>query len=166
MVGGTERDFQRENTTDGMENPKYMNGSKKDIPSCCLKARFAASESEGKCHPTVVSGWFSEQRSCSGKDENQLYFNNPMWPDEAHSLKVEKILFKERSEYQEVVVFESASYGKVLVLDGILQLTEKDECAYQEMIAHLPLCSIKSPKKVVGMVEFLEKFVATNLWRL
>lgn len=43
---------------------------------------------------------------------------------------------------------QSAAYGKVLVLDGIVQLTEKDECAYQEMIAHLPLCSIKSPKKV------------------
>ncbi|XP_010482697.1 PREDICTED: spermine synthase-like isoform X2 [Camelina sativa] len=44
---------------------------------------------------------------------------------------------------------QSATYGKVLVLDGIVQLTEKDECAYQEMIAHLPLCSISSPKNVL-----------------
>lgn len=36
----------------------------------------------------------------------------------------------------------------VFVLDGALQLTEKDECAYQEMITHLPLCSIPNPKKV------------------
>lgn len=43
---------------------------------------------------------------------------------------------------------QSLTYGKVLVLDGIVQLTEKDECAYQEMIAHLPLCSIPSPKTV------------------
>jgi spermidine synthase len=35
------------------------------------------------------------------------------------------------------------------VLDGIVQLTDKDECAYQEMITHLPLCSIPSPKKVL-----------------
>ena len=34
------------------------------------------------------------------------------------------------------------------MLDGIVQLTDKDECAYQEMITHLPLCSIPSPKKV------------------
>ncbi|PIA49039.1 hypothetical protein AQUCO_01300113v1 [Aquilegia coerulea] len=68
---------------------------------------------------------------------------------EAHSLQVEKILYKEQSEYQEVLVFESFAYGKVLVLDGIVQLTEKDECAYQEMIAHLPLCSISSPKNVL-----------------
>ncbi|XP_057950438.1 spermine synthase isoform X2 [Malania oleifera] len=68
---------------------------------------------------------------------------------EAHSMKVENILYKRRSEYQEILVFESSAYGKVLVLDGIVQLTEKDECAYQEMIAHLPLCSIQSPKTVL-----------------
>ncbi|KAL3635741.1 hypothetical protein CASFOL_020288 [Castilleja foliolosa] len=55
---------------------------------------------------------------------------SPMWPGEAHSLK-------------------SLSYGKVLVLDGVIQLTERDECAYQEMITHLPLCSIPNPKKVL-----------------
>ncbi|MFS8029446.1 Spermidine synthase [Helianthus anomalus] len=38
---------------------------------------------------------------------------------------------------------------QVLVLDGVIQLTERDECAYQEMINHLPLCSIPNPKKVL-----------------
>jgi len=42
----------------------------------------------------------------------------------------------------------------VLVLDGVIQVTERDECAYQEMITHLPLCSIKDPKKVCGMTPF------------
>ncbi|KAL8534111.1 hypothetical protein ACS0TY_010213 [Phlomoides rotata] len=68
---------------------------------------------------------------------------------EAHSLKVEKILFQGKSDYQNVIVFESSTYGKVLVLDGVIQLTERDECAYQEMITHLPLCSIQNPKKVL-----------------
>lgn len=43
---------------------------------------------------------------------------------------------------------QSSSYGNVFVLDGALQLTARDECAYQEMITHLPLCSIPNPKKV------------------
>ncbi|PWA55760.1 spermidine/spermine synthase [Artemisia annua] len=121
------------------------------IPPCCLKARAYSpdAELEANVHATVVSGWFSEHQSSSDKVGKRMYFNNPMWPGEAHSLEVEKILFKERSKYQEVLVFESATYGKVLVLDGILQLTERDEFAYQEMIAHLPLCSIKSPKNVL-----------------
>ncbi|KAL5552917.1 hypothetical protein UlMin_040318 [Ulmus minor] len=84
---------------------------------------------------TVIPGWFSEI--------------SPMWPGEAHSLKVEKILFQGKSDYQDVMVFQSSSYGKVLVLDGVIQLTERDECAYQEMISHLPLCSIPDPKKVL-----------------
>ncbi|XP_024978809.1 spermine synthase-like [Cynara cardunculus var. scolymus] len=139
MEGDAGRDLGVQRTMDGNVNDEVT------IPSCCLKARAFPldPELEANCHATVVSGWFSDK---VGKN---MYFNNPMWPGEAHSLEVEKILFKEKSEYQEVLVFESASYGKVLVLDGILQLTEKDECAYQEMIAHLPLCSIESPKNYI-----------------
>lgn len=96
-------------------------------------------ESNGKDqqqHDTsIISGWFSEI--------------SPMWPGEAHSLKVEKVLFQEKSLYQNVMVFQSSTYGKVLVLDGVIQLTERDECAYQEMITHLPLSSIPNPKKVL-----------------
>ncbi|KAK8655423.1 hypothetical protein V6N13_107999 [Hibiscus sabdariffa] len=84
---------------------------------------------------SVIPGWFSEI--------------SPMWPGEAHSLKVEKILFQGKSDYQNVMVFQSSTYGKVLVLDGVIQLTERDERAYQEMITHLPLCSIPNPKKVL-----------------
>ncbi|OIT04669.1 PREDICTED: spermine synthase [Nicotiana attenuata] len=140
-------------TMDGKESENaHANGSNNAVvvPNCCLKARVYDPELEANCHSTVVSGWFSQPpRPSSDEKERVLYFNNPMWPGEAHSLKVEKTLFKGKSEFQEVLVFESASYGKVLVLDGIVQLTEKDECAYQEMIAHLPLCSIKSPKNVL-----------------
>lgn len=123
--------------------------AKKPIPPCCLKAMASMPESEAKCHATVVTGWFSQAPRPLGKHGKALYYHNPMWPGEAHSIKVEKILFQGKSIYQEVLVFESLTYGKVLVLDGIIQLTEKDECAYQEMIAHLPLCSIPSPKRVL-----------------
>ncbi|XP_057739804.1 uncharacterized protein LOC130956866 [Arachis stenosperma] len=34
-------------------------------------------------------------------------------------------------------------------MESYIQLTERDECAYQEMITHLPLCSIPNPKKVL-----------------
>ncbi|KAK1301866.1 Spermine synthase [Acorus calamus] len=125
------------------------NGSVKAIPPCCLKARSSAAEFGAKCHATVVSGWLSESQPCSDKANKFHYYNNPMWPGEAHSMKVEKILYQGKSEYQEILVFESSNYGKVLVLDGIVQLAEKDECAYQEMIVHLPLCSIPSPKTVL-----------------
>jgi len=40
-------------------------------------------------------------------------------------------------------VFQSAAFGKVLVLDGVIQVTERDEFSYQEMITHLPLCALR-----------------------
>jgi spermidine synthase len=67
-------------------------------------------------------------------------------------LEVEEILFEGKSEYQDVLVFRSKSYGNVLVLDGVIQVTERDEFAYQEMLAHLPLCSHPDPKKVANLL--------------
>ena len=42
----------------------------------------------------------------------------------------------------------SKTYGNVLVLDGIIQCTERDEFSYQEMITHLPMFSHAEPRKV------------------
>jgi hypothetical protein len=46
---------------------------------------------------------------------------------------------------QDVCVFQSAAFGRVLLLDGVIQATERDEFSYQEMIAHLPLCALQVP---------------------
>ncbi|KIJ97596.1 hypothetical protein K443DRAFT_681415 [Laccaria amethystina LaAM-08-1] len=86
-------------------------------------------------HPSVQDGWFREISS--------------QWPGQAMTLKVNKILHVEKSLYQDVLVFESETYGNVLVLDGVIQCTERDEFSYQEMIAHLPLASHPNPKKVL-----------------
>ncbi|KAL7749201.1 putrescine aminopropyltransferase [Sorochytrium milnesiophthora] len=86
-------------------------------------------------HPNVKDGWFKE--TCA------------MWPGQAMTLQVKKILHTERSKYQDVLVFESESYGNVLVLDGVIQATERDEFAYQEMIAHVPLNAHPNPRHVL-----------------
>ncbi|KAF8641738.1 hypothetical protein AX16_009815 [Volvariella volvacea WC 439] len=86
-------------------------------------------------HPSIREGWFREISS--------------QWPGQAMTLKVNKILHVEKSLYQDVLVFESETFGNVLVLDGVIQCTERDEFSYQEMIAHLPLASHPNPKKVL-----------------
>lgn len=45
----------------------------------------------------------------------------------AMSIKVEEILHVEKSKYQDVLVFQSSNYGNVLVLDNVIQATERDE---------------------------------------
>lgn len=65
------------------------------------------------------------------------------------TLKVEQVLYHGRSDFQDVLVFKSSTYGNVLVLDGVIQLTERDEHAYQEMITHVPLHSHPDPQSVL-----------------
>ena len=65
------------------------------------------------------------------------------------------LLFKYANAFQlekDVLVFKSKSYGMVLVLDGVIQVTERDEFAYQEMIVHLPMFAAKDPPKKVLIV--------------
>jgi len=50
------------------------------------------------------------------------------------TLKVRKILHIEKSLYQDVLVFESETYGNVLVLDGVIQCTERDEFSYVSLL--------------------------------
>mmetsp|Transcript_7600 Transcript_7600/g.10569 ORF Transcript_7600/g.10569 Transcript_7600/m.10569 type:complete len:328 (-) Transcript_7600:628-1611(-) len=83
----------------------------------------------------VENGWFSE--------------SEVMWPGQKFSLQVKKELYHEKSKFQDILVFESEKYGRVLVLDGVIQLTERDECAYQEMITHLPLFAHRNPQRVL-----------------
>ena len=68
---------------------------------------------------------------------------------QAMTLRVKKVLHHEKSQYQDVLVFESTDYGNVLVLDNVIQCTERDEFAYQEMICHLAMNSHPEPKKVL-----------------
>lgn len=72
-----------------------------------------------------------------------------MWPGQAMTLKVNQIVHHEKSLYQDVLIFESSDYGMVLVLDNVIQCTERDEFAYQEMITHLGMMSHPNPKKVL-----------------
>ena len=68
---------------------------------------------------------------------------------QAMTLKVEEILHTEKSLYQDVLVFRSSTYGNVLILDGVIQCTERDEFSYQEMITHLPMASHPNPEHVL-----------------
>lgn len=65
------------------------------------------------------------------------------------TLKVDKVLHHEKSKYQDVLIFKSTDYGTVLVLDNVIQCTERDEFSYQEMITHLAMNSHPDPKKVL-----------------
>jgi spermidine synthase len=65
------------------------------------------------------------------------------------SLKVEAILFQKKTPYQDILIVDTLEYGRTLVLDGAIQLTERDEFCYSEMMAHVPLCAHPDPRRVL-----------------
>lgn len=50
---------------------------------------------------------------------------------------------------QYIEIHESPHFGKILVLDGVTQLTERDGDSYNEMMAHVPLFQHPNPKRVL-----------------
>jgi spermidine synthase len=62
---------------------------------------------------------------------------------------VEKTLYRDKTEHQDLVIFENAALGRVMALDGVVQTTERDEFIYHEMLTHVPLLSHGNAKKVL-----------------
>jgi len=56
---------------------------------------------------------------------------------------------KIRSKYQEILVLDTPQFGKMLILDGLVQTTEKDEFIYHEMLAHPALLMHPNPERVL-----------------
>lgn len=71
--------------------------------------------------------------------KNGLHFNETLYPGVQVSYECRDILYQERTEHQELVLFENPVFGKVLMLDNITQVTAGDEFIYHEMMAHVPI---------------------------
>lgn len=78
-----------------------------------------------------------------------IWLNETLYPDWGQRFQVVRELAHVKSPFQDIVVFESSSHGRVLVLDGVIQITERDEFVYQEMLAHVPLFVHPDPKRVL-----------------
>ncbi len=67
------------------------------------------------------------------------WIKETLYPDWGQRFRVKRELARVQSEFQDIVIFESFSHGRVMVLDGAIQITEADEFVYQEMLTHVPL---------------------------
>ena len=65
------------------------------------------------------------------------------------TVQVTEELCSKRSEFQKIDVYQTSKLGRMLLLDGIIQLTEFDEFAYHEMLAHIPLFAHENPKRLL-----------------
>ena len=66
-----------------------------------------------------------------------------------YSYEVEDILYRGKSKFQEIMVIQNPHFGKMLILDGVVQITERDEFFYHEMLTHVALHAHPAPRKVI-----------------
>lgn len=69
----------------------------------------------------------------------ELWFSEFHTPDVQHSIRVNQHLYSGKSDYQQIDIFDTPEFGRVLTLDGNVMLTERDEFIYDEMITHVPM---------------------------
>lgn len=69
----------------------------------------------------------------------EFWFSEEHTSNVRFSIRVDCQLYSGKSEFQRIDVFESYEFGRFLVLDGYMMLTEKDEFIYHEMITHVPM---------------------------
>ncbi|MDR7537867.1 MAG: polyamine aminopropyltransferase [Armatimonadota bacterium] len=77
------------------------------------------------------------------------WITDPGGPGFAQTYRVQRLLHDERSAYQRIRVIENADFGRMLILDEAIQTTERDDFIYHELLAHVPLCTHRSPRRVL-----------------
>jgi spermidine synthase len=63
--------------------------------------------------------------------------------------EIDRILYRGESDFQKIMIFENPYFGRMLILDGIVQLTERDEFFYHEMLTHVVMYAHPNPRKVI-----------------
>lgn len=79
----------------------------------------------------------------------ELWFTENHTSSVRFSIKINRHLVSEKSEFQKIDILESEELGRILVLDGFLMLTEKDEYIYHEMITHIPMAVNPAIKRIL-----------------
>ena len=78
-----------------------------------------------------------------------LWYTEPHTKNAKFSIRIDRQLVTRQSRYQRIDVFESKEFGRILTLDGLLMVTEKDEFIYHEMIVHVPMAVKPDVKRVL-----------------
>jgi spermidine synthase len=77
------------------------------------------------------------------------WFQEKLFPHVGQSFEITKVLFRERTTHQDLIIFETPTYGRVLALDSVVQVTERDEFVYHEMMTHVPIVAHGRARRVL-----------------
>ncbi|PDO10716.1 MAG: spermidine synthase [Candidatus Reconcilbacillus cellulovorans] len=79
----------------------------------------------------------------------ELWFTEKQTESFGITAKTTRTLVREKTPYQDLAMIETEQWGRMLVLDGMVMTTEKDEFVYHEMMAHPVLVTHPNPRRVL-----------------
>ncbi|HEX2953243.1 MAG TPA: polyamine aminopropyltransferase [Bacillota bacterium] len=79
----------------------------------------------------------------------ELWYTEKQTPEMGITCKITRTMRTEKTPFQDLAVIDTVQFGPMLVLDGMVMTTEKDEFVYHEMISHVALSTHPNPKKVL-----------------
>ena len=77
------------------------------------------------------------------------WFQEDLHSEVAQSIRIDEEIYSGRTDFQSVRIFRNSLLGRVMVLDGAVQVTELDEAIYSEMMVHVPVLSHPDPGNVL-----------------
>jgi spermidine synthase len=77
------------------------------------------------------------------------WFQEKLYADVRQTYLITQVFYREKTEHQDLIFFENPVYGRVLALDNIVQVTEKDEYVYHEMMTHVPILAHGKARRVL-----------------
>ena len=77
------------------------------------------------------------------------YFVEALHPELQQGLRMDRVLYRDKSDLQDLIIFENPRFGRVMCLDGVVQTTEGDEFVYHEMLTHVPMLAHGAAKSVL-----------------
>lgn len=83
------------------------------------------------------------------KRHNDIWFTEYQTRHLRLGLSITRVLANTQTPYQHLLVVETDQYGRLMALDGAIQVTEKDEFTYHEMLAHVVLTAHPNPQRVL-----------------
>jgi spermidine synthase len=78
-----------------------------------------------------------------------IWFTEELHPYYRKGVRIKRVLADEQTQYQHLQFVETEFFGNAMILDGIIQMTERDNMGYHEMIVHVPMLAFGQPRRVL-----------------
>ena len=85
----------------------------------------------------------------SSANPTTSYWKETLHPHFGQYFTIDQLVYQQKTEHQDLIIFDNANMGRVMALDGVVQTTERDEFIYHEMMAHVPLLAHGNAKRVL-----------------